>query len=231
MTLEIIPVIDLLNGVVVHAKQGMRHLYQPLQSRIVEQTDVTTMCKTFISHYGLNRIYIADLNAINNSGCHTEIINPLFNTMPQIEIWLDGGLQNFNSNVVEPPRCTPVLGTETGFSLDDLETYKNRHSNLVLSLDFNAQGLLGNTELLNCPELWPQTIILMDLERVGSEAGINVDRIAMIQSKLLDSQRLYVAGGIRNNPDLIQLDSMGIDGALIASALHNQTIKLENIHT
>ena len=43
-------------------------------------------------------------------------------------------------------------------------------------------------------------------------------------------RKIYVAGGVRHEADLELLDEMGVDGVLIATALHRQRITNETLN-
>ena len=47
MTLKLIPVIDLKNGAVVHAKQGIRENYQPIKSVLTTKSDIYSVLNGF----------------------------------------------------------------------------------------------------------------------------------------------------------------------------------------
>ncbi|HKM59743.1 MAG TPA: HisA/HisF-related TIM barrel protein, partial [Candidatus Bathyarchaeia archaeon] len=61
--MKVIPVIDILNGIVVHAVRGKRREYQPLQSSICNSIEPLEIAKTFKT-LGFSELYIADLDAI-----------------------------------------------------------------------------------------------------------------------------------------------------------------------
>ena len=61
--LKIIPVIDVLGGVVVHAVRGRRKEYQPLKSGLCESTDPVDVAAA-LKALGFSELYVADLDAI-----------------------------------------------------------------------------------------------------------------------------------------------------------------------
>ena len=72
--MKIIPVIDLKDGVVVHAHQGMREQYQPIGSNLCQSSDIYRVIEAFLGVYDFDTIYIADLNAITHQGDHDRLI-------------------------------------------------------------------------------------------------------------------------------------------------------------
>ena len=61
--MKIIPVLDLLNGIAVHAMRGERNKYRPLQSVLNPSPDPLELAKAFDS-LGFDELYAADLDAI-----------------------------------------------------------------------------------------------------------------------------------------------------------------------
>ena len=66
----IIPVIDLSNGVVVHAVCGKRKLYQPITSTISDDCKPESILSAFFQLYPFQIIYIADLDGIEGKKNH-----------------------------------------------------------------------------------------------------------------------------------------------------------------
>ena len=66
--MKIIPVIDLKDGVVVHAQQGIRDLYQPINTALCQSSDIYQVIEAFLGVYDFDTFYIADLNAITHQG-------------------------------------------------------------------------------------------------------------------------------------------------------------------
>jgi phosphoribosylformimino-5-aminoimidazole carboxamide ribotide isomerase len=72
-------------------------------------------------------------------------------------------------------------------------------------------------------------IILLDLDRVGTEHGINLPLLRDI----LEQTRVevLVGGGIRSLLELEQLRTLGVSGALVATVLHNGKVTVDEIKT
>ena len=153
----------------------------------------------------------------------------MLETYPDINLWIDSGLDPF---IHENPglfrdRISIILGTETGITPGQLGNY-TRKSDCILSLDYAGTRFLGDMDLLKQPALLPQRIIIMSLQRVGSDSGPDLERIDSLLEKLRGKQ-LYAAGGVRNTGDLRLLSDHGVHGALLASSLHNKTITSEHL--
>jgi phosphoribosylformimino-5-aminoimidazole carboxamide ribotide isomerase len=59
----------------------------------------------------------------------------------------------------------------------------------------------------------------MTLSRVGSDTGPDFELLDQLRTKA-PAQKLFAAGGVRGGEDLIELNRRGINGVLVASALH-----------
>ncbi|MCF6251141.1 MAG: HisA/HisF-related TIM barrel protein [Methylococcaceae bacterium] len=226
--MQIIPVIDLLDGLVVAAKHGERDSYQPIKSKICSTSLIEDVLNGFLAIYPFNTVYIADLNSITNSGNNHFLIDNILSQYKDIEFWVDNGkeVQDLTENAAT--NYIPVTGSE----YQNTEGTNNLHSalkNTILSLDFfPKQGYAGPKELLNNSTLWPQDIIIMSLEKVGKNAGPDIKRLEVFQQKHPD-KNFIAAGGIRNEKDLLNLYKIGINHVLIASALHSGVINTKAI--
>jgi phosphoribosylformimino-5-aminoimidazole carboxamide ribotide isomerase len=77
------------------------------------------------------------------------------------------------------------------------------------------------------PAGW-QEIILLDLERVGGGEGVETLLTAEVRATL-PGLRLLVGGGLADPEELVALQSLGVSGVLVASALHRGIITVEHI--
>lgn len=227
--MRIIPVIDLLNGVVVHAKQGQRSHYQPIVSSLTPSSKPIDIVKAFMEVYPFDTLYIADLNAIQgihiSANIHASVIQSIQNTFPQLTIWLDTGMRDLNDALQwQGKHLSLVIGTESLKSIADYQEIRAKLLNsIVLSLDFMPGGYQGPEEFLHSSQYWPSDVIVMTLNHVGSSLGVATQQLAH-QQKLAQHHRLYAAGGVRNLDDIHHLKVLGIHGALVATALHNGRI-------
>jgi phosphoribosylformimino-5-aminoimidazole carboxamide ribotide isomerase len=222
--LHIIPVIDLMQGQAVHAQYGNRSQYQALQSKLCRGSAPLSIVAALLELYPFQTFYIADLDAIQGQGSHRALIETISQQFPQLHFWLDCG----NSlNAAHAPNIKPVLGSE---SIKTLQDYQNHTENHVLSLDFNLQGALGIDALHESTEHWPDEVICMTLNQVGSQQGVDYKRLNVLKS-LNKTSKIYAAGGVRDIKDVQLLKNLGIAGALVATALHDKKISSTDLHT
>jgi phosphoribosylformimino-5-aminoimidazole carboxamide ribotide isomerase len=64
-------------------------------------------------------------------------------------------------------------------------------------------------------------IIVLDLARVGTGAGVDAGLIAEVRAAAPDVM-LLAGGGVRGNQDVERLTAIGCDGALVATMLHDR---------
>jgi len=223
--MKIIPVIDLKDGIVVHARQGMREQYQPISTNLCQSSDIYKVIEAFLGAYDFGTIYIADLNAITQQGGHERLITDVLTFYPHIQFWIDSGYQRFKKY---PGNHIPVLGSEC-YSNETALEIKAFNNHFILSLDYSMSEALGAKSLFSDQDLWPDTIIIMTLNRVGSNQGPDLDKLNWFCGQY-PHKHFIAAGGIRNADDLQALKQVGVQQALIASALHSGVIRREDIN-
>ncbi|MDX2264271.1 MAG: HisA/HisF-related TIM barrel protein [Hyphomicrobiales bacterium] len=219
--MHVIPVMDVKDGRVVRAAGGDRRAYQPWRSPICPNADPLEAVAGFLRLRPFATLYIADLDAIERRRPQDELLWSINNRYPGIKIWLDSGLtaKQAAERSQNQSWLFHVLGTESMKDDDDTHGLKGH----ILSLDFRKRGLLGPLDLQFDPALWPENVIVMSLDNVGSKSGPDKTVLAATRSNSPNT-RIYAAGGIRNLADLIELQGLGIDGALIATAFHDGTL-------
>lgn len=231
--MKIIPVIDLLNGQVVHAKHGERQHYQAIQSQLTHSNKPLDIVAALLDIYPFNTLYIADLNRIQqlpNDDSHIVVAEKLKKRYPNLTLWVDAGFKNTNDlKTWLTIGIQPIIGTENFTQYPSYEALTtDLNKSFSLSLDFMPTGYKGPAAILNESDKWPQDIIVMSLANVGANQGPDFKKLQLIQHK---NQRvnIYAAGGIRNLNDLILLKQQHIHGVLIASALHQKQISQDDL--
>ena len=217
--MQIIPVLDLKDGQVVHAVRGERKHYQAIAeySQITASSDIDTVIASFLKLYDFKCIYIADLNAITQQGAHDQLFVKLAQDYPDIQFWLDQGkpwlarLSNLGKNFLS------VIGTESQTQPPTIKT-----EDYILSLDYH-QLALGHPQWFTESQYWPKTVIAMTLQRVGSQLGPDFAKLATL-TRQFPEKNIIAAGGIRYVADIQQLTALGVKAALVATALHDGRI-------
>jgi phosphoribosylformimino-5-aminoimidazole carboxamide ribotide isomerase len=227
----VIPVLDLKGGRAVHAVAGRRADYAPILSPFGSADDPTGIARGLLAATGSPALYVADLDAIEGTGNHFELLRGLSYSLPDITLWVDAGF----SDVADcafwlPLGATLVIGSE---SLDAIDDWREIHTafgdSVVLSLDRGPDGERGPEPLFSDPALWPSRLVAIDLARVGTGDGPDLNRLSTILAMADGSCVVFSGGGVRNAVDLAAIKAMDGAGALIATALHTQAITQNEI--
>ncbi|HEY5299584.1 MAG TPA: HisA/HisF-related TIM barrel protein [Acetobacteraceae bacterium] len=229
--MDIVPVIDLLGGVVVHARQGQRDTYRPIRTPLSTTSEPADVAAGLLRLFPFRHLYVADLDAIEGRAANDAGLAALSAAAPGLDVWVDGGIADTNTAGTQLAHSarTLVIGSESQRDTRTLHALRD-HPQVVLSLDFRGDAFQGPTDLLDAA-LWPRRVIVMTLARVGAQAGPDLARVAAIASRA-PGRLVYAAGGVRNADDLRDLVAAGAAGALVATALHNGVLspaELEDI--
>jgi len=232
----VIPVLDLKDGLVVHARAGKqahagkRAEYRPLATPFGPPHDPVVIARALLAITGSPILYVADLDAILGRGDNFELCRQLADAFPATTLWIDAGFSDVSDCAFWLPLgATLVVGSET---VAGLEAWANIRAsfgnNVVLSLDFDEQGLRGPDAVIADPALWPDRLILMSLGLVGREQGPDLARLK--DALACEGDRaVYVAGGVGNLDDIKQVAELGAQGVLAATALHSGTVTQKEI--
>jgi phosphoribosylformimino-5-aminoimidazole carboxamide ribotide isomerase len=235
--MRIIPVIDLLGGIVVRGIGGMRDQYRPITSSLVNSTKPLDVARALQTATGNNYIYVADLDAIRTGTLSRDVLTELIEEgfellldagafeIRQIRLLMDLGIQDV------------VVGLET---LTDPKVLNEAAAafgdRIVFSLDLKASWPITNDR---CPwngqsaqqiadaafDSGIERMIVLDLHRIGRASGLGTIDLCRNLLSQHPGLRVISGGGVRNQADLKQLDEVGLEGVLVASALHEGGLK------
>jgi phosphoribosylformimino-5-aminoimidazole carboxamide ribotide isomerase len=234
---QVIPVLDLARGQVVRGVRGERAAYRPIVSTLVAGSDPLAIAAALLPPAdarlrGVAALYVADLDAIQGGPAQVDTLRRLLARREDLCLWLDAGLSGVAAGVAlrqalgaGGDRLRLVYGSESlaaGAACRALAD--DPHA--ILSLDCRLERPLDPAGLWSRPALWPRTIVVMTLDRVGAAAGPDLSTLARLRA--LAPDRTWVgAGGIRDRDDLRAAATTGASGWLVASALHDGTLRRE----
>ena len=212
----------------VHARRGDRANYRAVQSRLCDGAEPLTVVRALLALHPFRCLYVADLDAIQGQGDHRGALARIRSTFPGLELWVDSGLADGTAaaNWRASGLGLPVVGSE---SLRDMAALEDIAAALsgrawILSADFRGEQFLGPPDLLqHAAHLWPQRVLAMNLARVGSMHGPDLDLIRRL-TRIAPGREVYAAGGVREVADLHDAAGAGASGALLATALHDGRI-------
>ncbi|TWU47415.1 1-(5-phosphoribosyl)-5-[(5-phosphoribosylamino)methylideneamino] imidazole-4-carboxamide isomerase [Rubripirellula tenax] len=237
---KIIGVLDVLDSCAVHAIAGDRRNYQPMPWCNGSPTEL-------VDHYhrlGVNRTYVADLDAILHGQVQTQTLIDVCNRKPHEEILLDVGwkgdcphqlqavndvLHNTNASVGFIAATESASGIAAVGQLADVVGA----SRVFLSLDFRDGNLVGDG---TSESRWIEAamefalggIIVLDVAQVGTGRGpITAVRCQRLADRCR-GQRIYSGGGIRSLDDVETLVRAGCHGCLVGTMLHENRFRENN---
>jgi phosphoribosylformimino-5-aminoimidazole carboxamide ribotide isomerase len=227
--MTLIPVIDLLKGQVVRGVRGDRQAYRPIESALCASSDPVTVAAILVDHCAAAQLYVADLDALMGGAPQVTVLRALLEALDGVELWIDAGFANADAALAlraqlapHAARIVPVIASESLGTRAALEDCHRRFGPVgaVLSLDRRDGRRLDPAGCWDTPALWPQRVIVMTLERVGSGAGPDLDTMASLHD-LAPATTLVGAGGVRSRDDLARAAAAGAGAWLVASALHD----------
>jgi phosphoribosylformimino-5-aminoimidazole carboxamide ribotide isomerase len=232
---RIIPVLDVLHGQVVRAVGGLRGEYRPIVSRITTSTEPLRVARDLLAATGARELYVADLDAIGG-GEFSEATRELLNTI-DVPVWLDCGIRKGvgsrsrdgnDSRPLFPSTVRPVVGFESAESPDVLSeacSFSLDLWNGELFGPWQSWGVESSRDLFGVLDRvfakGVRSLIVLDLTAVGANEGPTTLALCRRIRERYPALELLTGGGVRNASDLARLGEVGVDGALVASAIHD----------
>lgn len=228
--MKIIPVLDILNGVAVHAIRGERKKYRQLKSVLCASANPIDIALAFES-FGFNELYVADLDAILGRLANFTLYKQI-KAKVDLDLMIDAGINSIEKarKVLETGASNIIIGTETlknlSFVRQAIKSFGKDRA--IVSIDLKEGKVLSRSETVKSEnpvslaemleKLGITKIIILDLARVGAERGVDLS----IVREVLEKTRVEVltGGGVRGINDLEELRSIGVSGSLIATVLH-----------
>ena len=236
---KVIPVVDVLGGIVVHAVRGRRREYQPLKSVLCASTgplEVTAALKAL----GFGALYVADLDAITGGHQNFSLFKKIA-AKTGLELMVDAGVTSLEAaeELLDNGVSKVIIGTETllstAFVADAVASFGSEK--VIVSLDLMGDRVLSRlqpdmvvepmTLLREFQEMGVSQIIVLDLAKVGSGEGVNKLFLNDVLKEI--EAEIFVGGGVHDINDLLELNDLGVFGVLVATALHTGKISAEEL--
>ena len=243
---DLVGVIDLKEGLAVHAVKGQRQHYRPVNigvaGRVGDATDGphAGAPKALADHYwslGLRRLYVADLDGMVHGQVQTATLEHLLSDANRwVEVLLDLGCQASATRglrriaaYLEQSGASHrlILATESAERIERLQRFAESIpvDRLLIGLDYREGVFIaasGDEELwlAAARRLGLAGAVVLDVASVGTgdsrHAANHCRRIRSLDARL----KLYSGGGIRSADDVKALRACGCDRFLVATALH-----------
>jgi phosphoribosylformimino-5-aminoimidazole carboxamide ribotide isomerase len=239
----IVPVMDLKQGLVVRGIAGRREAYRPVRSCLCSTADPGDVARALVRRLRRADVYVADLDAIAGG-------EPAWSSWQAISaaglrLWVDAGIRGVADaerlvaaakNGLGPPIDRLIVGLESAAGPAALGAVVRSWGpeRVALSLD-----LYGGQPRADCPAwrdqppmrivrqaagLGIRRFIVLDLSRVGTGQGVGTLPLCRQMRADLGGVEITAGGGVSSPADLAELAEVGIDAALVASALHDGRI-------
>ncbi|MDB4755849.1 HisA/HisF-related TIM barrel protein [Pirellulaceae bacterium] len=238
---------------VVHAIAGKREDYRPIKHSRFDTRSTRVLCSDLIQEFHPKYFYLADLDAITGSGNALNQIHSLLDLPTHFLI--DYGIRDIHgwrqlySRLKNHDRWSAILASETIESLDLIDEISNDipPDQLFFSIDFNKGRLttspaLGEIDFFSLiKELKSRGVrqlILLEVSSVGTATSpveqiiASYDQINSIFQSASPRDplfKVFAGGGLNCWQDLQRCRNSGMDGVLLATALHNGKIRREHL--
>lgn len=223
-------VLDIFDGIVVHALRGKREDYLPVAdfSSVCETSDAAGIARTLRP----TEVYAADLNRIRGIGDNFQVIKDVSKYCRTI---LSCGVRSAEDAALGLTIAdTVTIGTENAdFDVIGEACEMCDTSRLHVNIDLMDGRILTNTGISLTPleavdkmNDYPIShLIIIDLTKVGTESGIDLD---LLEGAVARSDHpIIFGGGVRDMNDLDLLRDIGVAGALVATGVHNRVMPVD----
>jgi HisA/HisF family protein len=240
--MRILPVLDVMGGVVVRGVGGRRDEYRPVVSRLTSSCTPIDVARAFRDHLGCAELYLADLDAIRGAEPARELYEGL--RRASFSLWVDAGVRD-----AEEARALAAVGVE-GVVIG-LETIRgpaelaracaDLGTRVIFSLDLKGGEPLGDRPAWQRADargvaaqavaLGARRLLVLDLLRVGEGGGLGTEALCASLAAEHPGVEVAAGGGVRGPADLRRMRESGIAAALVASALHDGTLRRVDLET
>lgn len=235
--MQVIPVIDIMRGIAVHARRGERMAYRPIQSVLLQGADPVALLRAYRDTLESEIVYIADLDAIMGKGENLAIVAEMAASQPQLELLVDAGIRSIEKagQLLDSGVKKVIIASESLASLDAA-------AQLLTAL--GADRALFSIDLKDRVVIWrePSTetrdpfeaatslmslgfreAIFLEMDKIGTGGGADAELLSRTTAAA-PGMRFIVGGGITSVTELVRLKRTDVSGVLLATALHDGTI-------
>jgi phosphoribosylformimino-5-aminoimidazole carboxamide ribotide isomerase len=235
--MQIIPVIDIMRGIAVHARRGERMAYRPIRSVLLQGADPVALARAYRETLERETVYIADLDAIMGEGENLAVIAEIAATEPKLTLLVDAGIRSVEQakSLLDAGASKVIVASESLASLDAAAQLLAAlgTDRALFSIDLKDRAVIWrepSTETRNPYEaatslmsLGCREAVFLEMDRIGAGGGVGTELLGRVVTAA-PGVRFIVGGGIASAAELIRLKRAGASGVLLATALHDGTI-------
>jgi phosphoribosylformimino-5-aminoimidazole carboxamide ribotide isomerase len=241
--MRVIPVMDLMGGVVVRGIAGRRHEYRPVQSHFAADARPETIATALVEQFGFRQAYVADLDAIAGESPAWSVYESIARC--GLRLLVDAGISDLQRahQLVEsrPPLDGIIVGLESLSNPTLLRELTDRigRQRLIFSLDLkNGAPITRCDGWTSVPPdeiarqahaLGVRRMIVLDLAHVGAFEGLGTESLCRRLASRHRDLEIISGGGVRSIEDVRLLQAAGCSAVLVASALHDGRISSTQI--
>jgi phosphoribosylformimino-5-aminoimidazole carboxamide ribotide isomerase len=232
--MELIPVIDLMQGVVVRGVAGRRELYRPNSSCLLNSSDPIETCRALMGSFQPQWLYVADLDGITQGAVQSEILTSLVDC--GVALVVDAGVATRGQAVflADLGASKIIVSSESVRSMKVVEEVLAElgPERVVFSLDLHDGNVLGDAfsgkhpvqVVSECHHSGIHQLIVLELSRIGTNRGVPTGSLCHSIKERWNDLVVWTGGGANQVADLHRLLLNRVDGVMIASALHDGRI-------
>ena len=223
------------------ARGGRREAYAPVRSQLVDggaASDPVVLARAYRDVLGCDEWYVADLDALAGGPVQRALLGALAGLRGRLLVDAAVTTPDRARELVADGAARVVVGLESLPSFDALGLIAGAvgPERTAFSLDLRDGAPLAEAWLSGTPlELaraavtaGAGAIIALDLARIGSGRGVEPVLVEALRHAFPQVE-LLAGGGIGAPRELERLADAGLDGVLVASALHDGRIKRDDV--
>lgn len=235
MSTELIPAIDIRNGMIVRLLKGD-------YNRMIIYGDVPWEMANIFDEFGAERVHVVDLDGaregcINTAKAVKSIINKT-----HLKVQVGGGIREEYQIVdyLNMGADRVILGT---MALTDLAFTENMikkyGESIVIGLDIKdgyaaikgweeSSGYTKDQAFRTCCDMGAETIICTDISKDGAMSGVEIDFYQDLIDKYTKEYgcRIISSGGVTDINDIVQLAQLDLDGIIVGRAIYDGKIDI-----
>ncbi len=217
----LVPAMDLMDGKVVQLEQGKK--------KVLEYADPEPWIERFSS---FSLVHLIDLDAAMQNGDNRALVQKLVKRLP---CQVGGGVRTVETarELLKSGARAVILGSalvldgEPHIELARELACEVGNDRLVFAVDakqgkvatdgWRSSTLLTPLALMQALEPWCGAFLYTSVDGEGLMGGIPLEPVRQLRSATV--RRLFVAGGVRSDREVTELDAMGVD-AVVGMALY-----------
>ncbi|MBA3263930.1 MAG: 1-(5-phosphoribosyl)-5-[(5-phosphoribosylamino)methylideneamino] imidazole-4-carboxamide isomerase [Thermoleophilaceae bacterium] len=233
-SLELIPAVDLLGEGVVRLERG------DFDRIVAREADPVALVKRFVEA-GARLVHVVDLDGARSGRVRPELVRRLAVVAAPARIQASGGVRSLADaeRLLEAGADRVVVGTAAFAAPRALERYAAAlDGRLVVAVDVRAgrvvtRGWSLETEMTaeeaaeRCAAAGVSRILCTSVDRDGTLAGPHLELLTRVRER--SGVPVLAAGGIRSQADLVAVEGLGCEGAIVGRALLEGRLPLSTL--